>query len=68
MSIAPPPTPVPRKSRRPLLLVGVFVLLLAMAPVAFYFVGAWLSQRELDALYAEWRPEMRGLASAPDKK
>ena len=53
MSIAPLPTPVPPKSRRPLWLVGGFALLLALTPVAFYFVSAWLSQRKLDALYAE---------------
>jgi hypothetical protein len=44
---------VQRKSRRRLVIVGGFALLLAFVPVGYYFANKWLCQRDLEALYRE---------------
>ncbi len=58
---APVPTPnaAPRKSRRRWYILG-FLLLIAAAPVAWYFIAGWLSEREMAALLAEMDAEDPG--------
>ena len=49
----PPQVPKPRKSRRLWYLLGGFLLLLIVAPVAFYVLAAWWRDREMEAIYRD---------------
>jgi hypothetical protein len=55
----PTATATPRKSRRRWYILG-FLLLVAATPVAWYFIAAWVSEREMAALLAEMDAEDPG--------